>query len=499
MLKYFGLPLAFVLCSAAAQADPSLTIYNDNFAVIRDVLALDLKAGDNSAETSQVTALLEPDSVILRDPTGKRPLQILEQNYRADPASQGYLLSLFEGKTIDFRVVRGEKEEIVKGKIIRSGYQPGNIQLSYPGATSANALRQPLIEVNGQLRFTLPGEPLFPFLPEGASLYPTLNWILRTPQAGPLDAELAYISRGFDWKADYNVIAPPSKQDASPLEQLEVVGWVTLTNNSGKTFPNANLKLMAGDVNKLNSSSAAGFYSQNEIFSSGYARAESRVTENNLDEYHLYSLQGRTTLRDRETKQVEFLRVAGVKCESIYLYDGLKLNPNSYSSDSSSIRQDSSYGTQSNSKVLVMRSFENSKANNLGIPLPKGRLRFYRRSDDGQLEFTGENVIDHTPTDEMVRVATGTAFDLVGERKQVNFNYDYEGHKVDESFQITLRNRKKSAVDIRVVEHFYRGANWSLTQQSAVGLKRDSRTMEFTVNVPPGSEKVVTYTVRYTW
>lgn len=502
MTKLLALAGTSLLLAGAAQADPSLTIYNQNFGVIRDNLPLNLVAGVNNVEASDVTAQLEPDSVVLRDPTGQRPLRIMEQFYRADPISQAYLLSLYEGKTIDFRVRRGDKDEIVQGKIIRSGFQTVTAARGYPyddGSPLANG--QPVVEVNGQLRFSLPGEPLFPALPGDAILKPTLNWVLRTPTAGPLNAELAYVSRGLNWEADYNVVAPSADDSAAPNgEKLEVNGLVTLTNNSGKTFENAAVKLMAGDVNKIQPAVGVYYRARAAAAISEEDEDNPQVKQKAFEDYHLYSLPDRTTVRDRETKQVEFLRANGVKCNSLYVYDGADIDSNRYSGyDPDTIRQDRGYGTKSNRKVLVMRSFENTKANGLGVPLPKGRVRFYRRDTDGQLEFTGENTIDHTPDGETVRINTGSAFDLTGDRKQTNYKIDSDKQFVIESFQITLRNRKKQPVDIRVVEHMYRGANWTMTEQSAVSLKRDANTAEFSVRVPPEGEKVVTYTVRYTW
>ena len=162
-------------------------------------------------------------------------------------------------------------------------------------------------------------------------------------------------------------------------------------------------------------------------------------------------------------------------------------------------REDQNYGTQSNPKIWVMQEFKNSAANHLGIALPKGRLRFYRRDTDGHLEFIGENSIDHTPKDETIRVFTGNSFDLRGERKRTNIHVDSAHHWIDESFEIKIRNHKKEPVDVRVVEHLYRWSNWKLTEQSHESTKKDSQTVEFPVTVGPDGEQVITYTVHYSW
>src|SRR5476651_707267 len=281
----------------AASAQPSLTIYNQNFAVVRDSVPLDLKSGVNSIRYTGATAQVEPDSVVLRDPAGKRTLQILEQNYRNDPVSQELLLSLFEGKTIDFQRERMKDNtatlEIVPGKIIRSGYVPGG------GA------EQPINEAGGKLQFSLPGQPLFPSLGDDTVLKPTLNWLLQADKPGKLDAEVGYVTGGFSWSASYNLVAP-EKGDT-----LDVIGWITMNNQSGKTFEDAKIKLMAGDVNKIQPPQAFGGGRSRAVFAMEAMEKDApAVTEKSFDEFHLYSIARPTTLHDRETKQVEFVSAA---------------------------------------------------------------------------------------------------------------------------------------------------------------------------------------------
>ena len=482
MKKITMLPVAAaLLTSAALQAQPALTIYNQNFAVIRDSVALDLKSGVNEVRFAGATAQLEPDSVILRDPAGKRALQILEQNYRNDPVSQELLLSLNEGKTIPFVRERMKDNtltrETVMGKIVRSGYVPGG------------SVEQPIIEVDGQLQFFLPGQPLFPTLGDNTILKPTLNWLLRADKPGKLDAEVSYVTGGFTWNADYNLVAP-EKGDT-----VDLIGWITMNNQSGKTFENAKIKLMAGDVNKIQPQQLRREMRFNSAKAMADFDGEAVVTEKSFDEFHLYTLARQTTLRDRETKQVEFVRAETVKAASIYVYDGAEAGYRFYGGRNN----DPGYGTQSNKKVWVMREFVNSDTNHLGVALPKGKLRFYRRGDDGQLEFTGENEIDHTPRNETIRVRTGNSFDLVGERKPTDFKTDRADKWMSETFEIKLRNRKKEAVEIRVVEHLYRWNNWKLTANSTDYKKTDAQTIEFRVPVQPDEEKVITYTVHYSW
>jgi len=491
------------LSAASGQTPPdrALTIYNQNFAVVRQTVPLNLKAGLNHVTVSDITYHLEPDSVVLRDPSGKRTLQIREQNYRADPVSQELLLSLYEGQTIEFQVQHGDQTSLVSGKIIRSGYVPHTEsyqtfgqQYQYQQQSVAyGGGGQSIIEVNGKLQFLLPGTPLFPALPNDSILKPTLDWQIASDKAGPLSAELAYVTGGMTWSAAYNVVSPKTG------DTLDLTAWVTMNNKSGKTFSNARIKLMAGDVSKI--SQPNNLY-QNTATASIVEADSSRpaVTEKSFDEYHLYTLANPTTLRDREIKQVEFVRAAHVASTTIYVYDGLQLEPNQYNGyNYDSIRNTPDYGTQSNPKVYAMREFVNSAANGLGIPLPKGRMRFYRRDADGQLEFIGENNIDHTPKDETVRVYTGNAFDLTGERKETKYTVDSQARTIDESFQITLHNHKTVPAEIRVVEHLYRGANWAITAKTNTFLKTDAHTIEFRVTLPPNTDKTVSYSVHYTW
>jgi hypothetical protein len=490
---------------ATFAATPALTIYNQNFAVVRDTIHLDLKAGVNNISYSDATMHLEPDSVVLRDPKGKRDLQILEQNFRADPISQALLLNFYEGKIIDFETQpEGQqgKKEIIQGKIIHSGYVPHQsgiaqydaeyyqTQMAY--ASPASGSGQPIVEVNGKLMFRLPGEPLFPALPDDSILKPTLSWQLTANKAGPLDAELGYVTGGMSWQAAYNLVLP-EKGDS-----LDLVGWVTIDNQCGKSFEQAKIKLMAGDVNKIqNQPRMFRFAASRAIDAMGGAPP---VTEKSFDEYHLYTLERPTTLLDRETKQVEFVHAEGIKSQPIYIYDGAKIDLNRYSGwGAENIRDDRDYGTQSNPKVWVMREFKNSAENHLDIPLPKGRMRFYRRGTDGQLEFTGENTIDHTPKDETIRVSTGDAFDLVGERKRTNHHLDRNRNELDESFEIKLRNHKKEPAQIRVIEHLYRWPTWDITAKSMDCKKTDDQTIEFNANVKPDEEQTITYTVHYSW
>lgn len=496
--------LALFLAGTATADQPAVTVYNQNFGVVRERLSLDLKPGLNTLEVTEITAHVEPDSVILRDPSGTHRIQVLEQNYRADPLSQALLLSLFEGREVDFLVA--DEPEPVRGRIVRSAYVPHRQAWQQYGqqyyytqqARMSNPLTgggQPIIEMNGKMRFGLPGTPLFPSLADDTILKPTMNWILETDAAGQVPVELSYVTGGMSWKADYNVLA------VGEGNVLELIGWVTIDNQTGRTFADARIKLMAGDVSKIRPGGAGrlGGLRSMSVFDFSGSMAPP-VSEKTFDEYHLYSLNRATTLRDRETKQVEFVRAAGVQSRRLYVYDGADIDWRRYQGwDPHSLRTNRELGTRSNPDIWVMRELENTKKNHLGMPLPAGRVRFYRQDDDGQLEFIGENEIDHTPKDETLRVYTGNAFDIVGERRRTDFATDHSDNWVDEAFEIKLRNHKKDPVEIRIIEHLYRWFNWEIKEKSHDFEKTESQTVEFRVTVPPDGEEKVSYRVHYTW
>ena len=523
VLLMLGAAVAISCCAREVPAgetrdtQTAVTVYNQGFGVVRQVIDIETKDKLGQVSYADVTAKLEPDSVILRSLGA--PIIVVEQNYRNDPVSQGLLLQYYEGQTINFLIHLADSTHIEKGKIVRSGYQSAS-QTSYmynqnrygyqPYQQYPNIPSQPLIEVNGELRFGLPGDPLFPKLPDDSILKPTLTWLIAADKPGKIPAELAYSTWGMNWEADYNVIAADKEEDVA------VSGWVTIDNFTGKTFKGTKIKLIAGDVSKIVPSSQATFAKGMLSAPESSLRGDYKVQEKSFSEYHMYTLPLATDLLDMEKKQVEFVTAEKVKAEKLYVYDGAQLYGYSYNPTSPE------YGTQCNEKVWVMRTFKNSKENGLGVPLPKGRVRFYLRDDDGRLEFTGENNIDHTPVNEDLRIYVGNAFDIVGERKQVNFNCQYNSHWADESFEIKVRNHKKEAVDVKVVEHLYRWVNWEIRTPSQDFKKTDARTIEFPVtikpegeavatpkgmanstippvNIKPEGEAVITYTVHYTW
>lgn len=461
---------------ATASADTAVTIYNRNFAVIRETVPLELRDGETRVNFDRATAQVLPDSVVLRDPAGAAAFAILEQSYRNDPVSRSLLLSHFEGETIEFRSVYPDgKVELVPGRIVRSGHVPGGQP------------QDPIIEVDGKLRFQLPGEPLFPALGDDSILRPTLGWVIRSAGEAVFDAQLSYLSRGFQWEANYNLVAPEKG------ETVTLTGWVTVVNQSGTGFDEAQIKLVAGDVNIIEEVAPRV---------RGMARAEmmmdgaAAVAEKDFDDFHLYTLQRPLTIRDKETKQVEFLRAPEVKATKRYVYDAASMR--FFGGNQPQIQP--IQGMEFPKEVAIYWEFRNDEENGLGVPLPKGRMRFYRVDDaDGNLEFVGENNIGHTARNEEVSLYTGNAFDLVGERKIIDFQRDERANRVRETIEVTLRNRSKEPKTIVVREHLWRWLNWKIENASMDFEKKDAQKIEFTVELAPDEEKKVTYTADYSW
>ena len=494
------LPLLAILAACAAFAQTQLTIYNQNFALVKESRSFELKAGENEVRVAGLTAHLEPDSVVLRDLKQPGSIRILEQNYESDPLSEGLLLRKSEGKLLDFEISLPDgAKRIIQGRILRSGYVPHieafqryGQQYYQAQMAMVNAAGQPIVEVAGKIQFGLPGKPIFDALDPKGFLKPTLLWRLWTDLPGAHDAEFSYLTGGMRWEATYNAVAQ-EKGNA-----LDLIGWVTLENMSGKDFEDARVKLMAGDVARAPQENGR----EEKAYMAKAAAVDAlpgSVAERAFDEYHLYTLPRPTTVLDREVKQVEFVRAANVPAQRIYVYDGFQIDPQYRGWSYETIRTNAEYGTVCNSKVWAMLEFRNSEKSRLGIPLPKGKVKIYRRDLDGRNEFVGEDAIDHTPQDETVRLYTGNAFDIVGERRQTNFRLDSSGRWADESFEIKVRNHKKEAVEVRVVEHMYRWLQWQITAKSLPSSKKDARTIEFRPTIPAGAEAVITYTVHYSW
>jgi hypothetical protein len=326
-------------------------------------------------------------------------------------------------------------------------------------------------------------------LPEGLLTRPTLVWLVDTKEPGHQQAEVTYQTGGMAWHAEY-VLVLDANDAAGDLS-----GWVSVENNSGKTYHDAQMKFIAGDVRKiLDKMPSNGAYPAESSIADGKALP---MAEKAFFEYHMYTLPRPSTVADNEVKQLEmFTPACGLKVEKRFLYNPL----GDFRWDYGGRYDDRNYGVTSPKKVNVFIEFRNSEANKLGIPLPAGKVRVYKQDPaDKALEFVGEEQIDHTPKDEQLSLQIGNAFDIVGERKQTDFQVEERRNWMKESIEIVLRNHKKQAVTVRVKEPMYRWTNWQITAKNHDFIKLDARTVAWDLEVPAEGETKVTYTVEYTW
>jgi hypothetical protein len=478
--------LAIFSLLRSASGETSLTIYNNNFAIIRDTLKLDLKAGVNDVRYPDVALFAEPSSVILRDPTGKIEFQIQEQAFRGSAVTQETMLAWFEGQTIDFLRYDEGKSHVIPGKIIRSGR--AKVSRESDSSEKREPQLQPIIEVDGKTQFELPGTPRFPPLATDKTIKPEFVWKIAVSKPVQFDAEIAYTAFAIHWFADYNVIT------AEDSDLVQLLGWMTINNETGKSFDNTRVKFVAGMISKMDPrakpEAPVEATTERVIVTGSYIPIDAKA----LDEYYVYTHPARISLKDREQKQVQFLHAERVQSKKIFIYAGATSETRS-SGNSANLNADD--GVESSNRVSVAREFRNSAANHLGVPLPAGRMRFFRRATDKELEFIGEYDAPETAANEMVQASTGYAFDLVGERKRTDFIVDSEKHTATESFEIKLRNHKKEPVEIRVSERVGRWHTWEISAKSDPFIKKDAHIIEFNIPVKPGEERKLSFTVLY--
>lgn len=464
--------LTSVLALATAASATEVTVYNSNLGLIKEVRPFSLKTGVNELKIEDVAAQIDPTSVHFKSLTAPDAVTVLEQDFRYDLASPDTILNRYLGREIElerFSGRDGDKKETIKG-----------VLLSNAGGR--------VLQSGGKILINPAGSPVLPELPEGLLTKPTLVWKLNATKGGEHQGEISYMTSGMSWSADYVLVV--DKDDAKG----DMTAWTTVTNNSGATYKDAKLKLVAGDVHRapVRMAFGGGMYAKAMA-----APREENMTEKTFFEYHLYTLTRPTTLAENSSKQVEMASASGVPIKKLYVYDGAQGISWNYFGDSG--YWDPNYGLQSGKKVSVFLEFQNKKSEGLGIPLPKGRVRVYKKDDEGSLQFAGEDSIDHTPKDEKVRIKMGEAFDVVGERKRTDFSSDEKKHRFEETFEIKLRNHKDADATVTVVEHLYRWTNWKIVESSAKYEKKDAQTIEFSVPVKKDGAAVVTYTVKYSW
>jgi len=466
--------------TAGERSSVDLTIYNQNLSLIREERSITLARGMSRLVIPDIPKTIDGTSLHFLSLTDPGAVRVLEQNYQYDLVHPSKLLERYLGKEIEFVRVEPstDKEYTVSGRLLSTGYS---------GQTLMGGM---IAEINGKVEVNPTGRLLLPALPEGLILKPQLEWLVSNTRDGVHKAEISYLAGGMSWSSDY--VALLNAEDT----KLDLTGWVTLTNNSGTTFSNAGLKLVAGDVNIVQDQFAGMMRTSKAMMAE--AVQEQQFTQSELFEYKLYALQRRTDVKNNETKQVELIAAKSVPARKVFIYDGLsgqwRMWFNNYS-----YRSQSSFGQQANTKVGVYVTFKNEEKGGLGIPMPKGKVRVYKRDQDGKEQFVGEDLIDHTPKDEEVRLYLGNAFDIVGERAQKDFRSLAAGRIVEETIEIKVRNHKTESVEVQVYEHPWRWSQWEILSASGEWEKVDQSTLRFPVKLAKDQEKVVKYTVRYSW
>ncbi len=457
-------------------ADPAFAWQVPGFGVVKEVRSVDLTAGLNDLPFTDVAQFIDPTTVSFTDLTDPDGTTVLEQNFRFDLVSPAKLLGKYIDRSITVHIPAGDTVEEVSGVLMSA--TAGSLVLKTPDG---------LRVINGLGQSVQLGE-----LPDGLLTKPTLVWKLNAAKTGTHTIRTTYQTGGITWRSDYNLVINPDDT------QADLGAWVTLMNLSGKAYRDARLKLIAGDVQRIQPQ-APRSYKWSAGRNLGMAFDAATFEEKSFFEYHLYTLPRRTDVLANTTQQITLFPTArNVGVEKVLVYSGLPQAAHWPFGDSP--RMDRNIGNQSNKKLDVYVRFKNKEPNNLGMPLPKGKVRVYKEdSADGTLEFIGEDLIDHTAKNETVLIKLGQSFDVVGERTQTDFTAGKGRRTMTESFKIEIRNHKDKPQKVVIKENLFRWMTWKITRSSDDFEKIDARTVHFNVTVPANGEKTVTYTVRYKW
>ncbi len=445
------------------------------YALVRDERMVKLANGRSTLQFTDVAGLIDPTTVqfvSLTDPSTR----VLEQNFQFDLVSTQKLLQKFIDRPITLDYSLGNDAKTLTGTLLSAA--DGLVLRASNGEISA-------VHSYNSVRF--------PDLPGGLITRPTLVWDIATQKPGDHRARVTYQTGGVTWWTDYNLTYADGRDANSGT--LDVGAWVSIINQSGASYSNARLKLIAGDVHRAQPAAAPMSLARMEKL--GEADAVRGFAEKALFEFHLYTLGRPTTLLNNSTKQIElFDQARQVPAKKVLVYYGLDQGAYFYPSPVT----DRDYGGQSNKKVDVYVEFKNDEKFGLGVPLPAGRIRVSQLdAADQSLEFIGEDIIDHTPKNEMVRIKLGSAFDVVGERKQVDFAVNTSAKWMEEEIEVKLRNHKEMPVTVLVKENLYRWSNWKIMKKSQDYDKEDARTIYFPVTLAKDGSATVRYRVRYTW
>ncbi|CAN5769422.1 DUF4139 domain-containing protein [soil metagenome] len=453
-------PAVAALKSTAQQREEvGITIYNQNFGLVREVRTIELPTGRSLLEFRDVSERIQTETVSIKSlaPGGAAPLRVLEQNYRYDLLSPQKLLEKYVGKHV--KVYRWNektgKDDEFDAEVLAAG-------------------QGTVLRINGEITYDFPGRIAFPQLPDNLISKPTLVWLLEG--GGKQKIEVTYLTANLGWHADY--VFTINENDTAG----DLTGWITLNNTTGTAYENAKLKLVAGDVQRVRSEITATYHGAIAATKSSDSR---QFQEEGFFEYHLYTLDRPTTLLNAEQKQVTLLEAQGVRVDKHLIFYGAQ---NYYRGQ---------YGqVVSNQKVGVYLDLENKETNHMGMPLPKGIVRVYKAEKSGAKQFIGEDAIDHTPRDEKVRIKMGEAFDVVGDRKQTD--YKILGSCTTESaWEISLRNHKDAPTAVEVYEPV--GGDWEMVSSSIPSTKKDAHTFTFQPTIAARGEIKITYRVRVKW
>ncbi len=495
------LVLALAFPGAAVADDTALTIYSSarpggispdlyrpvpgsgmptgravpGYALVRHDRAVDLRSGRSTVRFTDVAAYIDPTTVQFSSLTDPVNTRVLEQNFQFDLVSTQKLLTRFIDRPITVERTVGNELSTLSGTLL--------------SAVDGLVLRGSDGQIHAVRDY---GNVRFPDLPGGLITRPTLIWDITAKKGGLHNTRVAYQTGGITWWADYNLTFSEGRDANSGW--LDVGAWVSIINQSGATYEDARLKLIAGDVNRVQNESIVTGRRERLMMA---AKEDTGFEEKAFFEFHLYTLGRRTTLPDNSTKQIELFDAARrVPARKLLVYYG---QPSvGYGFNDPMV--DRNFGTQMNRKVDVYLEFSNNDKAGLGIPLPAGRVRVAQLDPaDGSLEFIGEDTIDHTPKNEDVRVKLGSAFDVVGERRQVDFSVDTRARRMEEEIEVKLRNHKDAAVQVLVKETLYRWTGWQILSSTQKYEKEDARSIHFPVKVPADGEVTVRYRVRYTW
>jgi hypothetical protein len=442
------------------QSQVSVTIYNSNLGLVKDVREIDLSDGEHELRFMDVASEIIPTTVHVKSLTDAQGFAVLEQNYEYDLMSPEKLMEKYVGKEV---------------KILDKNYYTSQEELVSATLLSTNG--SPVYQVGDEIHVGLPGRVILPQLPENLLSKPTLVWLLRASTAGKQKIEASYLTNHITWQADYIVVL--NAEDT----KVDLTGWVSIDNKSGATYKNATLKLVAGDVHRVQPKVA---YERTMAMGDMVAAAPAapQFREEGFFEYHLYTLDRPATVKSNQTKQMELLSAVNIPVtKRLTLQGQLAYFTAAFSPDDELPPQ----------KVSVTVEIENAQKNNLGMPLPKGTLRAYKTDKDGGLQFIGEDSIDHTAKDELVKVKMGEAFDVTGQRKQTDFKR-ISRTVTEVSWEISLRNHKQEPVVIRVNEPLT--GDWEVLSSSQKYEKADAHTLRFDVPVPKDGETKLMYKVR---